>query len=467
MKKSAILLAALLAGCSSAPPELLPPPFGPDGPGPARLFFPSSIASTPDGVLLVANGNFNHAFDSGTVVGISRAFLDSVFRLGLDCGIANRDARCVQDIPAAEFTGAVMIGNYAGPMTLDSTGTNAYTGSRDSGTLNAVRIDPGGVLHCAPGAGDDAKKDCRKGLIKLVSSGVDGPYSIVAANAVPPGAAAPQPVLFVSSIIPHIEAVNSGVIDTSTWVVALNMQDPSQVLFRIRVGLSPFVAGGSAPGPMVFDPVRRQLYLAGCYQRSASFGAGEPGTGICFGITTNYLRIVNVDSREAAADPQIIDLHGDVLSIYTTQLLLADPDPVTGAPTTLWATMRSPDSLVRIELPARPSIGPRVRQVIPLPVSPADMVRIDRGSASSLLAVTAEKLNAVAIVDTATNQVVTQVDRLGDSPFAIQEIPCPPENTASACLAAAVFGECGIALLEVPKAQPTQTKLRGIAGKCR
>jgi len=95
------------------------------------------------------------------------------------------------------------------------------------------------------------------------------------------------------------------------------------------------------------------------------------------------------------------------------------------------------------------------------------MVRIDRGpSASSLIAVAAEKLNAVTIVDTGTAQVVAQVDRLGDSPFAIREIPCPAGNTGSACLAAAVFGDCRIALIEVPKSQPAQAKLRGLAGSC-
>ena len=30
MKKSAIVVAALLLGCNTPPPELLPPPFGPD-----------------------------------------------------------------------------------------------------------------------------------------------------------------------------------------------------------------------------------------------------------------------------------------------------------------------------------------------------------------------------------------------------------------------------------------------------
>jgi hypothetical protein len=464
MRKSAIAAAALLAACNTAPPEVLPPPFGPDGAQPARLFFPTGLANTPDGTLLVANGNFNHAFDSGTLVSISRAYLDSVFRLQLDCDVPDPDPRCNPQIPADQFVGAVLIGNYAGPLVLNDDGTAAFTGSRDSGRLNAVLVDPGGVLHCWPGAGDDSKKDCRTGLPDLTGAGVDGPYAIVPGNTILPGTAASQPVFFVSSVIPHIDEISAGIIYTSTSVAVLDMLDPARVLFSMRAA-SRFVASGTAVGPMVFDAVRRQLYLGGCYLRSVSLGAGSPGSALCSSVNTNYLRIIDVDARDAA-DPLVIDLHGDVLSINTTQLLLADPDPATGAPLTLWATMRNPDSLVRIQLPTQPSVAPRVHQVIPLPAAPADIVRIARPGASDLLAIAAERTNSVAIVDAGNNQVVAQVSRLGDSPFTIAAVSCPPENTGSACLAASVFGACRIALIEVPKSQPSQARLRALAGRC-
>jgi len=160
----------------------------------------------------------------------------------------------------------------------------------------------------------------------------------------------------------------------------------------------------------------------------------------------------------------LFDLRTDVLSIDTVQFLLGDPDPVTGAPTALWATMRNPDTLVRIELPAQPSVAPRVRKVIPMPASPADMVRIARPGASDLIAVVTEKTNGVAIVDTATGDVVSQIGHLGNSPFMIKEVSCP--IAGSACLATTVFAECRVALIEVPKSQPSQAKLRALIGKC-
>jgi YVTN family beta-propeller protein len=467
MKKGFVLIAALVAACNTQPPQVLPPPFGPDGPSPTRLFFPTGLEVTNEGGLLVANGNFNHAYDSGTMVGISRAYLDRLFNLQLDCGAENRDANaCIQPINESDFTGAVLIGSYAGPMAMNAARTAVYTGSRDSGTLNAVRVDPGGALGCSPGAGNEAAKDCRTGLLDLVPFGVDGPFSIVQGDVVMPGTSVHQPVFFVSSVIPHVENVSSGVVSSSSSVAALSMDDPSQVLFTAKVA-QPFVANGAAVGPMIFDSVRRSLYLSGCYQRTVSLGAGETGTSFCIiGATVNnFLRILNVDAG-SAADPTLIDLRSDLLSITTVQMILADPDPVTGAPTTLWATMRSPDVLARYELPPQPSVAPRLRAVIPMPVAPADMVLIDRGSASSLLAVATEKSNSVTIVDTGTDQVVAEVSRFGDSPFILKQIPCPSGNTASACLATSVFGACAIGLIEINKAQPSQTTLRALAGSC-
>jgi hypothetical protein len=220
---------------------------------------------------------------------------------------------------------------------------------------------------------------------------------------------------------------------------------------------------------MAFDGIRRRLYLMGCYLRStAGFGAGEPGTLLCGDNGINLLRILNVDAKDNPGVPTEIDLHGDVHSSYTVQVLLGDPDPVTQAPMTLWATMRIPDSIVRIELPLSPAVAPRVRKVVPLPVSPADMVRIERPGAADLLAIVAEKANSVVIYDTGADQVVAQVGRLGDSPYMIQQVPCPsgPGHAGSACLATSVFGECRVAFIEVPLSQPELSSLRGLAGSC-
>jgi hypothetical protein len=482
MTKSAMVAAALLLGCNTAPPELLPPPFGPGGPQPARLFFPTGLAQVPDGGLLVANGNFNRAFEAGTMVNLDRTYvaslLDNCVAASSDGGVSadagvNPDGGCNPQIPPEKFLGSAMIGNYAGPIALNSAGTVAFTASRDNGRINAVRIDPDGHLGCAADAGNDATRDCRQGIIDLTAAGLEGPYSIVPGDTIPPGATAPQEVFFVSSIVPHIESITSGTIFASTSVAALSMpataQDPSRLLFQMVAGAQ-FVGNYQVPygvGSMVFDRSRRRLYLGGCYYRSSALGAGEPGTALCT-VRNNFLRIIDVDAA-SVADPQVIDLRTDVLSTYTVQMLLdvADPLATPASPiTTLWATMRSPDSLVVIDLPAQPSVAPRVREIIPLPSAPADMARIDRGAAAPLVAVVAEKIGAVAIVDTGTSQVVAQIDGLGNSPFNIQNVDCPSSLAGSACLAVSVFADCRIALIQVPKADPAASSLRALAGSC-
>jgi hypothetical protein len=237
------------------------------------------------------------------------------------------------------------------------------------------------------------------------------------------------------------------------------------VLFTMSVA-SRFVANGEAVGPIAFDAARRQLYAGGCYERFANGGAGEPGSGLCLGQTSNLLRIVNVDAQ-GAAFPSTVELFTDVLSTTTTQLLLGDPDP-TGMPMTLWALMRAPDALVQIELPAQPSIPPRVRRAVPLPGAPADMVLIKRaGGGPDLIAIVAETLGAVVIYDTAVNQVVAQVERLGQLPFTIQQISCPAgEPPDSVCLATSVFQSCSVSLIELQTSTPSGAKLRARVGSC-
>src|SRR3954468_10872311 len=171
MKMRLALLAALTAACNTSSADLLPPPFGPNGQQPTRLFFPTGLAVSPDGTLLVANGNFNHAFDAGTVASIRKSYLDALFSAHLDCDVPPpAPAGCDQANGDIQFADVVMIGNYAGPLVLNSDGTIAFTGSRDTGKLNAVAVAPGGALSCPGGAGDNATRDCRKGLVDLLAA---------------------------------------------------------------------------------------------------------------------------------------------------------------------------------------------------------------------------------------------------------------------------------------------------------
>ena len=465
----AICLSALLALSCGSPPEFLPPPFGPEGQGPTRLFFPTGLAVLPDGSLLVANGNFNHAYDGGSLVSIKKSYLDAFFAKKLECQTVRApevalhftSTPCDDDVsthPGDVFGGAVIIGNYAGPVALNDSGTTAFTGSRDTGRLNAVTVKPDLSLACAPNAGVSAF-DCRKG-IDLTSSGVFGPYSIV------PGDSSAGRVLYVASMTPRVDQLSP--LRTSSVVVALAMADPTQALFTMFSGTAFDRTIGSAVGPMLFDPTRRELISSGCFQRFSGTGAAEPGTGRCSGLSNNFLRFLDVDSKQSGI-VQLYDLYGDVLSIETTALLLADPDPVTQVPATLWATMKNPDVLVQVELPPQPSVPPRIRRVVPLPIGPSDIVRIPRPGGADLLGIIAEKIGALTLYDTGTQQIVGQVENLGDSPFTARLLgtsAATATTAAAAQLAVTVFKGCKVSLLEVPLDTPWKTSLRGRVGTC-
>jgi hypothetical protein len=495
MKTRVLLpLCVALAACQTIP-ELLPPPFGPDGPSSTRLFFPTGLATLPDGSLLVANGNFNHAFDGGTVVSIRKAYLDRFFAAtaptaranGIDCqkcpapelrfgncdpqqtaaGKVDPAPLCDDDVathPADVFGGAVIIGNYAGPLTLNDDSTLAFTGSRDTSFLNAIAVKPDLSLDCAPGAG--TFPDCRKGVLDLGAVGVLAPNAITPGDFIPPGGS-PQRVLYVSAQAPRIEAISSGLLTTSALVAALDMANPSTVLFTMFSG-SPALGDstfgqGTAVGPAVFDPVRHQLLLSGCFTRFLGTGAGEPGTGRCTGLGANWLRFLDVDSQSNAL-VRLVDLYPDVHSSETTAILLGEPDPVTLVPTTLWATMRAPDVLVEVELPALPSVPPRIRRVVGLPIAPADLVRIPRPGRADLLGIISEGTGALVLYDTGLDQVVGIVEGLGDSPFTVKMLG---EDATHAQLAATVFRACRVALIDVPLDAPWDAELRGRVGKCQ
>jgi hypothetical protein len=461
--KRALLTFALLAACNTLPPEVLPPPFGPLHKEDTHLFFPTGMAVTQTGALVVANGNFNHRYDFGSVVGIHADYVASFFNGGR-----------VGDQPLVGDESAVIIGNYAGPLVLNSAGTMAFTGSRDTGVLNAVAVAPDGTVSCPPGAGPSST-DCRDGILNLKTANVqgttagadvDGPWSIVRGDFIPPGSTTPHPVLFVNSVVPHIDTITSGIVTTSGHIAALDDGDPSQVLFSYQTSTSLATQGnGWASGALAFDPVRRRLYTMGCYSRFAGTGAAEPGSAKCNNVATNLLRVIDVDAQ-AASSVQFYDMYSDVLSIETTSIMLADPDPITGASTTLYASMRNPDTLVQIALPLDYSQAPRVRRAIPMPITPADMLLIPRAGDSDLIAMISERSGALGVYDVGRQTVVAVVEGLGDSPFNVTRVPCPPEAAGSACLAATVFGECKLAFVEVPLAAPWNAVLRGRGGGC-
>jgi len=467
MPRVAVLCASLLCACSfPAPPTLLPPPFGPDParPEPARFFFPTGIAIDPTSRwIVVTNSNADRLYEAGAMYSLRAADLLQYFPPGAP--------RSTKDFPASALAGAVLTGNYTGPLLL--AGGTAYTGSRDTNRLNAVTLDPNtGALTCRGQGGDD----CRAGSIDLNNAAqLEGPFGIAAATIRPPGFKDELPVVLVNQLVPHIEDIQSGIILSSSRVAALAVTDPTTVLFTSTV-TDRANGSGFGGGPMVFDDNAREVIVAGCYTRfSAASAGGELSTIKCGTLAsgTNLLRFVPVEAG-SSAKTRLLDLGPQVHSTETTGLALGDVDPSSGG-RKLYMTTRFADTVVRVGLPGDPAFVPVVEAVVPISSQPSQILRLKRPGTTTgpdLLAITAEATyqasttaGKLVLMDGTLGRVVGQVDGLGDTPFAIAQFEPGPTDT-SAHLAITLFGGCSVALVDVPYDRPSDASLRANLGSC-
>ncbi|MFL5310079.1 MAG: hypothetical protein ACJ79H_06435 [Myxococcales bacterium] len=474
MHRAAALCASLLCACSfPAPPTLLPPPFGPDPARPeaARFFFPTGIAidSAADGTarwVVVTNSNADRLYDAGATYSLRASDLLQYFPPGTA-------AAGTVPFPASALAGTVITGNYTGPLVL--AGSTAYAGSRDTNRLNAVRLDPAtGALTCAGGAGSSGSEDCRAGIDLNNVAHVEGPFGIATGRIRPPGARDDVDAVMVTSLVPHIDDVQSGNLFFSSHVAALTAES-TQFLFSATV-TDRLSGTGVGAGPMVFDDRTREAILSGCFTRFGSASAGgEPSTLKCGFLAggASLLRFVPMDAGQSATS-RLYDLGPQIHSTDTTGLALGDTDLTTGS-RTLYMSTRIPDTVVRISVPANPAFAPVVEAVATISSQPSQILRLQRptGSAGTdLLAITgvgtyetSTTAGKLVLFDGTLGRVVGQVDGIGDTPFAMAQFR-PIAGDTSARLAVTLFGSCSVALIDVPYDRPGNATLRARIGSC-
>jgi hypothetical protein len=496
----ALLCAAALA-CNNPTPDLRPPPFGPDTSHPqaARLFFPSGMnVYAPTGHLLVVNGNFDHAFDGGTIVSFDPAKDFQPYFSYYDSSGALPATQLVPVITPL-IRGVAMVGNYGGPLVIyaDPGGgrVRAFTASRDGNAVDAVQLDPAtGALSCKGGGPTDI--DCRSGVFDTFNAvcpaglcppgannlSLEGPFGLAIGDAALPGSTTPGNVLFVSALIPHIDAILNSTLYTRSQFAAVSLDAAVPTLFYAANASSETVANGIGAGPIVFDKARRRLILGGCYTRSASASGSALSSFKC-NSTANLLRFVSVDEGPDA-NVQVVDLAALIRSYETTGLALGavDPNDPNLVPRRLYAALRNPDLLVEMDLPADPTQLVTILRATALPVAPAGLAVLPRPPTGSgtpappdLIAVAAEASGNVTIYDTGSGQVVANLEGLGKQPYTLTVLQPQPADTAAAGanpadprahLAATVFDGCAIALIDVPYQRPWKSSLRAILGSC-
>lgn len=488
--------------CNTAVPDLRPPPFGPDTSRPqaARLFFPTGMkVYPPTGHLLVVNGNFDHAFNGGTIVSFDPVKDFQPYFRYYDSGGAVPPTQILPVI-APLIRGAAMVGNYGGPLEIyaDPGGgrVRAFTASRDGNAVHAVQLDPSsGALSCSGGGSADI--DCRRGIFDTFGTAcptslcppgpatlaLEGPYGLAVGDAQLPGSSAqPRSVLFVAALVPHIDAILNNTVYTRSQVAAVSLDGAAPSLVFAANASSETVANGIGAGPMVFDRSRRRLIIGGCYNRSASSNGSALSTFKCSG-GVNLLRFVSVDEGPDA-NVQVVDLAATTRGIETTGLALGavDPNDPAQIPRRLYATVRNPDLLVEMDLPSNPGQLITVLRATSLPVAPAGLAVIPRPASApgkppspDIVAVAAEATGNVTIYDTGSAQVVANLENLGKLPYTLAVLPPQPADTvagggnpadARAHLVATVFDGCALALIDVPYQRPWKSALRAILGSC-
>jgi hypothetical protein len=304
---------------------------------------------------------------------------------------------------------------------------------------------------------------------------VEGPFGVAVGTIRSPIDASDAAVVMVTSLIPRVDDVQSGLLLTSAHIAALDQADPTRILFSATI-TSRLNGNGVGGGPMVFDDRSREAIISGCFTRFGSASAGgEPSTLKC-GSTlgaSSLLRFVPMDAGSAAST-RFYNLSAQIRSTDTTGLALGTIDPVTGA-RNLYMANRFPDTVARVAIPANPAFGPVVEAVATVSSQPSQILLIQRSAAHpgpDLLAVTGVATYATStaagkllLIDGSLGMVVGQVDGIGDTPFAIAQFP-PGTNDASAQLIITQFGSCGLTLVEVPFDQPANAGLRGRIGSC-
>lgn len=456
-----LCIAGVLAiACSVTVPTLLPPPFDTDGKqesGQPRLLLPTGIAAAPSGQVLVASSNLDRTYDSGTLLSFSPAFIAGFFDAPADVVATSAT------LPRAPDVWAAMVPDYAGPIALDQDGTTVWMGSRTTNLATAVRLDPAtGKLSCAVGAG----QDCRAGTVNLLAtSKLEGAYGVVPGLARLPGDGADHRVMFIASLVPHIDEVQSGVLQAFGRVAAVLSDAPTQVLYTIDIS-NPNLSSAIGAGTVIYDAARQQVILGGCYTRFTASSAGDPATSKCSTASgINPIRFVDVTAG-SLGQVRVFELTASVRGNETTALVLGGEDGA-GVPQVLYAVSRNPDVLVEIALPTQPGQDPLVRRAVALPVSPSHAIRLKRPAGhpgSDLLAITGSANGTISIYDAAAGEVVGQVNGLGDYPFQIAQVADPGDR---ARLVATVFGGCGLAFVDVDYAQPWNARLRATIGKCK
>lgn len=446
---------AALVWATGCPSNVLTAPLPPSG----QFYFPTGLAHvdsdvSPDGVLFVANANFDKRFSSGSVMALNLS------RVGLPAFGAPVSNMGPVQLPAlaADDAGIVLISSFAGEMaTLDLGGgrTRLFIPARSEGMkFHAIDADPlssagaSPVLHCSTPEGT-GPSDCATNAPSLApiqfsqsQIGVPrapGPFGVavrVRSCAItacpqgscvdgrcvtrnPAGAAEPLADVFVT----HLEQADSPLasgLNARGYLVRLASQGPTvteKSFINLGAGATNSVVGGS-----------RFVFMS---------GRGLSPTG-------NLLRLV---------DPETFSSDGGTLLYYagletSFRAVEARGLALSSNEGRVYLATRLPDALVVASISDPQSQTPliEVTRTISLPSGPNEVKVLSRPGRSDLVLISCTGAQAVAIYDDDVGDLVGQVNGVGLSPFDI----AIDRRGAGARLYVSDFEDGRVAVIDIP-----------------
>ncbi len=446
----ALVLAAWVTGCPSGVGNGNLPPSG-------QFYFPSGImhvdsALSPEGVLFVANANFDKRYSSGSVVGLNLS------TIGLPTFGDPVGPKGPVQLPLnVNDAGIVLITSFAGEMAaldLGSGRTRLFIPSRSEGMkLQAIDADPLAsptsqpVLHCSTPEGT-SPSDCGTNApslspkaFELSTAGVPrapGPFGVTVRPRActtscpvgtcqagrcmttnPAGVAEPYADVFVTHITQADSPLATGLLPRG-YLIRLASQNPTVTessFINIGVGATNSVVSG-----------RRYVFTS---------GRGLNPTG-------NLMRLV---------DPETINDDGGTL-VYSAGLeqsfraIEARGIQLSSDERRIYIAARIPDSLLVATIDDPSAVRPiiQVARSVPLPASPNEMRIIPRVGRSDLLVIACTGAQSIAIYDDEVGDLVAQVNGVGLSPFDVTV----DLRGAGARLYVSDFDDGRIAVIDIP-----------------
>ncbi|HEX8825208.1 MAG TPA: hypothetical protein VF794_35155 [Archangium sp.] len=443
MRPHFLSLALLLAACNETDPR--PPPTN-------RFVYPSGLVhrvlpGSTNGVLYVASANFDRCFDQGTVMAVD---LDQVS--GIDGNLPalgtapSGDPLRIDQLNIPDSS-RVFIQSYAGEMALwnrpDGSARLFVPARADGDFLHYIDVTAPTALSCVGASG--GSRDCVEGAVSL-STEVPGQVADLPRAPAPFGVdVTPEGRVWVTHVDPADTPARSGTGFVS-YVVSLNGETPGLSTDSfVPLQTSEVVAVG---GSHSVDATERYVFVSGRASNRV--------------LNANNRRFLLrlLDTAEGRQG-RVIDPGLDLAFAARDARGFALTPASTTRPRRLYLAVRSPDSLVVVDVQGLETDSPSLRLVdsVPLPDGPTQVTLVPRGpTRSELVVVSCSASGVVAIYDPDVGQVVSQItvgEVTGDrspQPFGI----AVQQTGNAARLFVSNFGDGRISVIDIPALESPQ-----------